>query len=74
VADAHWCALPKRFRDLAVTISMLLLEGNVSELLGAVARYRPDLLQNAHVAPNCWRINGNGSEGPFLNQSRGRVR
>jgi hypothetical protein len=28
----------------AVTISLLLLEGNVSEMLGAVARYRPDLL------------------------------
>jgi hypothetical protein len=28
----------------AVTINMLLLEGNVSELLDAVARYRPDLL------------------------------
>jgi hypothetical protein len=27
-----------------VTISMLLLDGNVSELLEAVARYRPDLL------------------------------
>jgi hypothetical protein len=28
----------------AVTISMLLLEGNVSEMLDAVAQYRPDLL------------------------------
>jgi hypothetical protein len=28
----------------AVTISMLLLDGDVSELLEAVARYRPDLL------------------------------
>lgn len=28
----------------AVTLSLLLLEGNVSEMLGAVARYRPDLL------------------------------
>jgi hypothetical protein len=28
----------------AVTISMLLVEGNVSELLDAVALYRPDLL------------------------------
>lgn len=28
----------------AVTINMLLLEGNVSEMLDAVARYRPDLL------------------------------
>jgi hypothetical protein len=28
----------------AVTINMLLLEGNVSEMLNAVARYRPDLL------------------------------
>jgi hypothetical protein len=28
----------------AVTISMLLLDGSVSDLLNAVARYRPDLL------------------------------
>jgi hypothetical protein len=28
----------------ALTISMLLLDGNVSELLDAVAEYRPDLL------------------------------
>lgn len=28
----------------AVTISMLLLEGNVSELLDAMAEYRPDLI------------------------------
>jgi hypothetical protein len=28
----------------AVTISLLLLEGNVSEMLEAVAQYRPDLL------------------------------
>ena len=28
----------------AVTISMLLLDGNASEMLDAVAQYRPDLL------------------------------
>jgi len=28
----------------AVTISMLLLDGNVCDLLNAVAQYRPDLL------------------------------
>ena len=28
----------------AVTINMVLLEGNVSEMLDAIARYRPDLL------------------------------
>jgi hypothetical protein len=32
----------------AVTISMLLLEGNVSELLDAVAQYRPDLLHDSN--------------------------
>jgi hypothetical protein len=32
----------------AVTISMLLLEGDVSELLHAVARYRPDLLHHTN--------------------------
>jgi len=32
----------------AVTISMLLLEGNVSEMLDAVAQYRPDLLHNTN--------------------------
>lgn len=32
----------------AVTISMLLLEGNVSEMLGAVAQYRPDLLHHTN--------------------------
>ena len=32
----------------AVTISMLLLEGNVSEMLDAVARYRPDLLHHTN--------------------------
>jgi hypothetical protein len=32
----------------AVTISMLLLEGNVSEMLTAVARYRPDLLHRTN--------------------------
>ena len=31
----------------AVTISTLLLEGNVSEILDAVAQYRPDLLHHA---------------------------
>jgi hypothetical protein len=30
----------------AVTISMIFLEGNVSEVLDAVARYRPDLLHD----------------------------
>jgi len=34
----------------AVTISMLLLEGNVSELLDAVAQYRPDLLHDSNRA------------------------
>ncbi len=34
----------------AVTISMLLLERNVSELLGAVAKYRPDLLHYTNRA------------------------
>jgi|EndMetStandDraft_8_1072994.scaffolds.fasta_scaffold129472_2 hypothetical protein len=34
----------------AVTISMLLLESNVSELLGAVAEYRPDLLHHTNRA------------------------
>jgi hypothetical protein len=32
----------------AVTISMLLLDGSVSELLAAVARYRPDLLHHTN--------------------------
>jgi hypothetical protein len=32
----------------AVTISMLLLEGNVSEMLDAVAQYRPDLLHHTN--------------------------
>jgi len=32
----------------AVTISMLLLEGNVSEVLDAVAQYRPDLLHHTN--------------------------
>ena len=32
----------------AVTISMLLLEGNISELLAAVAQYRPDLLHHSN--------------------------
>jgi len=32
----------------AVTISMLLLQGNVSELLDAVAQYRPDLLHHSN--------------------------
>jgi hypothetical protein len=32
----------------AVTISMLLLEGNVSEMLDAVRRYRPDLLHHTN--------------------------
>jgi len=32
----------------AVTISMLLLEGSVSDLLDAVARYRPDLLHGTN--------------------------
>jgi hypothetical protein len=32
----------------AVTISLLLLEGNVSEMLGAVAQYRPDLLHHTN--------------------------
>jgi hypothetical protein len=32
----------------AVTISMLLLDGNVSELLDAVAQYRPDLLHDTN--------------------------
>ena len=32
----------------AVTISMLLLDGNVSELLDAVAQYRPDLLHHTN--------------------------
>jgi hypothetical protein len=32
----------------AVTISMLLLEGTVSELLEAVAQYRPDLLHHSN--------------------------
>lgn len=34
----------------AVTISMLLLEGNVSEFLSAVAKYRPDLLHHTNRA------------------------
>src|SRR5262245_31121504 len=34
----------------AVTISMLLLQGNVSELLDAVAQYRPDLLHHLYRA------------------------
>ena len=32
----------------AVSISMLLLEGNVSEFLRAVAQYRPDLLHHSN--------------------------
>jgi hypothetical protein len=32
----------------AVTISMLLLEGNVSEVLNAVAQHRPDLLHHTN--------------------------
>jgi hypothetical protein len=32
----------------AVTISMLLLKGNVSEVLDAVAQYRPDLLHHTN--------------------------
>jgi hypothetical protein len=32
----------------AVTISMLLLDGNVSEMLDAVAQYRPDLLHHTN--------------------------
>jgi hypothetical protein len=32
----------------AVTISMLLLDGNVCELLSAVAKYRPDLLHHTN--------------------------
>jgi hypothetical protein len=32
----------------AVTISMVLLKGHVSELLDAVGRYRPDLLHSAN--------------------------
>jgi hypothetical protein len=32
----------------AVTISMLLLEGNVSQMLDAVAQYRPDLLHHTN--------------------------
>ena len=32
----------------AVTISMLLLEGNVSDVLDAVAQYRPDLLHHTN--------------------------
>lgn len=32
----------------AITISMLLLEGNVSEMLDAVAQYRPDLLHHTN--------------------------
>ena len=32
----------------AVTISMVFLEGNVSEVLDAVARYRPDLLHDTN--------------------------
>jgi hypothetical protein len=32
----------------AVTISMLLLDGNVSEMLEAIAQYRPDLLHDTN--------------------------
>jgi hypothetical protein len=32
----------------AITISMLLLEGNVADVLDAVAQYRPDLLRHAN--------------------------
>ena len=33
----------------AVTVSMVLLEGNVSQLLKAVAQYRPDLLHRTNI-------------------------
>jgi hypothetical protein len=32
----------------AITISLLLLEGNVAEMLEAVAQYRPDLLHHTN--------------------------
>ena len=34
----------------AVTISMLLLDGSVSDLLNAIAQYRPDLLDYSNSA------------------------
>ena len=53
LTEAQWPArmgayCQHRFGVPAVTISMLLLEGDVAELLDAVAQHRPDLLHNAN--------------------------
>ena len=46
----HRCPCQIGYGVPAVTISMLLLEGNVAELLNAVAQYRPDLLHDSNRA------------------------
>lgn len=53
LAEAGWririgAACQKGYDVPAITISMLLLEGHVSELLKAVAQYRPDLLHHTN--------------------------
>ena len=53
LAETRWpvrigAACQRGFDIPAVTISMVLLKGHVSELLDAVARHRPDLLHSAN--------------------------
>jgi hypothetical protein len=53
LAETWWpvrigAACQRGYNVPAVTISMLLLEGQVSELLYAVAQYRPDLLHHTN--------------------------
>ena len=49
VVGADRCLLPDRYGVPVVIISMLLLKGNVSKVLDAVAPYRPDLLHHTGV-------------------------
>jgi hypothetical protein len=48
----------------AVTFSMLLLDGDVSELLEAVAKYRPDLLHYVNRVANRQLTRERNRDGP----------
>jgi hypothetical protein len=52
--DARWSVRVGAYCQIgygvpAVTISMLLLDGGVSDLLNAIAQYRPDLLDYSNL-------------------------
>ena len=56
LADTRWltrigAVLQQAYGVPAITISMLLLDGQITDLLAAIARYRPDLVPASMMLP-----------------------